>query len=171
VGIIPPWVFHLFSNRFLDSDLAFLHYQERERLRYGGYGDADRRYHTPAESDRCVTALRRWIPRYTDYHTVEGARLPPTPEDRSLLFDRHRQHTAHCRHCRAGLAFLRGTVRRTATTGLVLFAAAALRLHRRRSRWGFAAELAALSCAMILRWVAAIERAFAVGGFDHASNH
>ena len=24
------WLVHLFANRFLDSDLAFLHYQEKE---------------------------------------------------------------------------------------------------------------------------------------------
>ena len=169
-GIIPPWVVHLLSNRFLDSDLAFLHFQEQERLRHDTSGSANKYYYMPAEADRCVTALRRWIPRHTDYLSVEGSDLPPPLEDRAVLFDRYRQHTSHCQHCRKGLEFLTTTVRKSAWAGLVGSVLASHWLHRHRW-WGLSAKLAALACAGILRAVASLEPAFRVGGFDHAENH
>merc|ERR1712166_238216 len=59
-SIIPVWAIHLLSNKFLDSDLAFLHYQEQERLRHiqdGRYDGGSNRYYMPAQSDRCISAL------------------------------------------------------------------------------------------------------------------
>ena len=32
---LPVWLLHIFSNRFLDSDLAFLHYQEQTAQQLG----------------------------------------------------------------------------------------------------------------------------------------
>ncbi len=49
--IIPVWFVHQLSNRFLDSDLAFLHFQEQERKRNDSY-------YMPAPSDRCIAALK-----------------------------------------------------------------------------------------------------------------
>lgn len=54
LSILPTWALHQFSNRFLDSDLAFLHYQEQERERRaaattGGGGGSSSAYFLPAQ--------------------------------------------------------------------------------------------------------------------------
>ena len=127
---LPVWLVHLGSNRFLDSDLAFLHYQEqvilptrndvptpplpsqatctyitwtdvpvvhlrihvpgahtpnewpnaREQVLVERGGDASRSYFLPTESDRCISALRRWISSYA--HVL--APLPPPQYDRQV---------------------------------------------------------------------------------------
>ncbi|CAJ1368227.1 unnamed protein product, partial [Effrenium voratum] len=61
-GQIPPWVIHLLSNRFLDSDLAFLHHQER-KLRQGPDGCTawNKAYYMPGEADRSISAWRQWL--------------------------------------------------------------------------------------------------------------
>lgn len=35
IRILPVWLLHQLSNKFLDSDLAFLHFQEQERAKQG----------------------------------------------------------------------------------------------------------------------------------------
>jgi len=100
---LPQFVAHLFSNRFLDSDLAFLHYQERwlRRGRPTTGSEWRQAYYIPGECDRSVGAIRQWL-------LQEGARcvlpgpgsdLPPSPPSRAELLDRYSQHTAHCVHC------------------------------------------------------------------------
>jgi len=107
----PAWIVHLLSNKFLDSDLAFLHYQERT-LRRDTLGGEPRSadkwqtgYFMPAESDKSVGAWRRWL-------ATEGARcvecgfaehLPASPLRRDQILDRFTQHTAHCVQCRGAL--------------------------------------------------------------------
>lgn len=90
--ILPTWMLHMLSNRFLDSDLAFLHYQERELQRHSGAA-----YYMPAPADRCISALWKWIPKYTNISDPL-----PAPMPRSELFDRYGQHGTHCKHCQAG---------------------------------------------------------------------
>lgn len=99
--LLPTWLIHLLSNRFLDSDLAFLHYQER-KLRQAPYSSQDwsNSYFMPGESDRSISAWRAWLAK-------EGARcvdpenqLPPSPMSREELLNRWDQHSAHCKHCR-----------------------------------------------------------------------
>jgi len=154
VGLIfstlPPWVIHLLSNKFLDSDLAFLHYQEQERLRYrddndNNMDDADvssgsgsgrtassplsAHYFMPAASDRCIAALGKWIPKHTDYLGGDGSgdsdhnhkyTLPPPISSRTELFNRYKQHTSHCRHCQQGLQTLQTRVRRGTYGALIV---------------------------------------------------
>mmetsp|Transcript_32548 Transcript_32548/g.59484 ORF Transcript_32548/g.59484 Transcript_32548/m.59484 type:complete len:564 (+) Transcript_32548:64-1755(+) len=105
---LPRWIGHVFSNRFLDSDLAFLHYQDRN-LRYGprSVEKWNSGYYMPGSSDRSIGAWRQWL-------TSQGARcveagtdaseVPPSPIKRSELLDRFTQHTQHCVHCRQALA-------------------------------------------------------------------
>merc|ERR1712232_1530181 len=62
------WVGHLFSNKFLDSDLAFLYYQERIlRRKSPEPNNWKSAYYMPGESDRSISAFRRWLEK-------EGAR-------------------------------------------------------------------------------------------------
>lgn len=98
----PIWVVHLFSNKFLDSDLVFLHAQERA-LRQGE-GKWQSSYFMPAKCDQPLQVWRRWLER-------EGARcvgpdyakaLPTTPPREELL-NRFHQHTQFCWHCQSAL--------------------------------------------------------------------
>jgi phenylpropionate dioxygenase-like ring-hydroxylating dioxygenase large terminal subunit len=122
---VPVWLVHTLSNRFLDSDLAFLHgqdYARQERMRSPGAeadadcGDNDSSssdsgagsnrnnnqksfgYFLPTPSDRSVVAARQWI---RDYAHIPGP-LPPQTRSgggSSVLFDRYGQHADHCIHC------------------------------------------------------------------------
>lgn len=182
-GIIPPWAIHLLSNRFLDSDLAFLHYQEQERLRYlntrsNGSSSISSYYFMPAAADRCIAKLRKWIPMHTDYlgggpsHTYS---LPPPIADRTKLFDRYLQHTSHCKHCQDGLKGLQKTVRRIAWGGLVASVVTShfMRIAAVSSRsrtLGLLVKLAAIACLAALRLVSSLEQAFKVGEFKHYQN-
>jgi phenylpropionate dioxygenase-like ring-hydroxylating dioxygenase large terminal subunit len=107
LSILPVWLIHQFSNRFLDSDLVFLHHQEQEReaRRHGSaVGDSspslwNRIYFMPAQSDRCILALRQWVDSYLSPHLLWP--LPRLETDRRRLFDRWTQHSEHCQFCNA----------------------------------------------------------------------
>lgn len=147
----PVWMLHMLSNRFLDSDLAFLHYQERELERQ------DRpTYYMPAPADRCIATLRKWIPKYTDIVEL----LPPALT-RSEMFDRYTQHAAHCKHCQAGQKSLQKWRRRTyvALTASV---------------FGFKFRLAKISFLLslgLLRIFQKLGQNFREGDFKHYENH
>jgi len=187
-GIIPPWVIHLLSNKFLDSDLAFLHYQEQERLRHESDAKSSGSgYYMPAQADRCITTLRQWLPKHTDYlgsssninsrgMLSDGHEdghvytLPPPIMDRSVLFNRWQQHTSHCKHCQNGLKFVTKTARNTACGGLVASVVASHFLRSRRVL-SLLAKLVALACLGALRLLASLEPVFKVGEFKHYENH
>jgi phenylpropionate dioxygenase-like ring-hydroxylating dioxygenase large terminal subunit len=151
---LPSWLVHTFSNRFLDSDLAFLHFQEQERERRGV--DA-RAYFMPAQSDRCVSALRKWILQYAH---IPGP-LPAPLTDRGVLFNRWTQHGEHCRHCtsaRKRVAKWRTNTLRLLAISLVL------------AKFTAARVVAALSL-LLLNRLSAVDKAFSDGGFSHYDNH
>eukprot|EP00536_Pseudo-nitzschia_multiseries_P014685 jgi/Psemu1/215631/e_gw1.752.7.1 len=195
---LPTWVVHVLSNRFLDSDLAFLHYQEQERLRYRYVGNGGNEgnnapssssssssllerqslgYFLPAPSDRCVTAIHEWIAKHTDYKGGDGIRsthtytLPPPISSRTELFDRYLQHTSHCKHCQEGLNWLTKTVRKACYwtfAGSVLVGHFCPREGRRLLQ--LLTKVAALAALAVLGIVAKIEPAFRVGEFKHYQN-
>lgn len=147
---IPVWLVHQLSNRFLDSDLAFLHYQEHARQRSGSY-------YMPAPSDRSIAALRSWVPKYTD---MVEEKLPPALL-RSQMFDRWSQHTSKCVHCQRGLKTLE-TIRRSA---FAILCVSVLGIQYT------AAKILSILCFGAL-WVSSrIERSFKEGGFRHYENH
>jgi pheophorbide a oxygenase len=148
---LPIWLVHQLSNRFLDSDLVFLHFQEWERQRNDDY-------YTPSPADRCIQALRKWVPKYTDI--CDGQQLPPSPP-RSVLFDRYTQHTSHCKHCQQGLESIK-TWRRAAYATLAV------------SIFGFKFKVdkaSTLVCLAALRLMHKLERRFKEGEFKHFENH
>eukprot|EP00434_Breviolum_minutum_P028854 symbB.v1.2.025519.t1/scaffold2480.1/size78183/1 len=58
-GFLPPWAIHLLSNRFLDSDMAFLHYQERKlRNKPNSAETWSNAYYMPGTSNQPVTNLQ-----------------------------------------------------------------------------------------------------------------
>lgn len=147
---IPVWLVHQLSNRFLDSDLAFLHHQEQERQRSDSY-------YMPAQSDRCIAALRSWVPKYTD---MAEEKLPPALL-RSQMFDRWSQHTSKCVHCQRGLNSLE-KMRRSA---YAILGVSVLGMQYR------AAKILSLLCLGALWIFPRIERSFKEGGFRHYQNH
>jgi hypothetical protein len=151
--LLPTWVVHQLSNRFLDSDLAFLHFQEQERERRGVDLDG---YFMPAQADRCVVAQRKWV---TKFAHIPGP-LPASISDKSVLFDRWSQHTDHCRHCSAAA---KGVKKWRKNTYRVLGVSILLLKF-------MSARVAVVGCMVMLRVLAAIEPSFTVGGFKHYEN-
>jgi phenylpropionate dioxygenase-like ring-hydroxylating dioxygenase large terminal subunit len=146
---IPVALSHVLSNRFLDSDLAFLHFQERERERRPAY-------FMPAPADRCIESLLKWIPKYTDIAEPLSPALP-----RAVLFDRYTQHTSHCKHCQAALVSIKKW-RHYTYAGLAM------------SILGFKfriAKVTTLLCLGILRTLQKLDNAFKEGEFKHYLNH
>jgi len=152
--ILPTWLLHQFSNRFLDSDLAFLHFQEQEREQRGEDADS---YFMPAQSDRCVVALRKWVLKYAH---IPGP-LPPAISDRSVLFNRWAQHSDKCRHCSSaaeGIKKWRKNTFRVLAVSIILLKYAT-------------ARFVAVGCLVMLRILTAIEPSLRVGEFKHYKNN
>ena len=159
--LLPPAVMHLFSNRFLDSDLAFLHMQEHTLSRRGaltGSRDTLPLYYTPAQPDRATAAMRSWLGEFAR----PPRPLPPPELDRARLFDRYSQHTSNCRHCRKALADL-AKMRSAAWGGLTLAVCMAVVAP-------VVGAVVAVAAVAVLRGVAAIEPAFVKGDFEHWKN-
>jgi pheophorbide a oxygenase len=146
---LPVWMLHQLSNRFLDSDLAFLHFQERERERRPAY-------FMPTQADRCIEALLKWIPKYTDILEPLPPALP-----RSQMFDRWTQHTSHCKHCQTGLR----TIKKWRRSAYAVLAISVFGFHLR------IAKLSTLLCFGMLRLIHKLEKGFREGEFKHYENH
>ena len=170
VSLLPIWLTHQISNGFLDSDLAFLHFQEQERLvkRKGDYDG----YCMPAPSDRCIAAIRRWILQYAHICTtasvqglandeVSQALLPPTPLDRSVLFNHWSQHSDQCKHCRAAMDSIKVWRKNT----LIVLSVGVL-----MSTEFLAARLFVVACLAVLSLLSAAESSITKGGFEHFKN-
>lgn len=158
--LLPVWAVHLGSNRFLDSDLAFLHYQEQSVQQRGS--DAASSYYMPTPSDRCIVTLRKWLSTHAPAG-VQGLRpLPPAIYNRDELFDRWTQHTSHCIHCQAAVA---GLAKWRANTHRVL----ALALVTGVRFWP--ARVAGVLCLGFLRLYAFLDKQFRVGDYKHWQNH
>jgi phenylpropionate dioxygenase-like ring-hydroxylating dioxygenase large terminal subunit len=84
---IPMWVQHVMANRFLDSDLIFLHYQDV-------FSRQNSKYTMPAQSDIPIRYLQRLLHEYK----YEKKKVIKSVSRRELL-DRWHTHTLHCRHC------------------------------------------------------------------------
>lgn len=104
-SILPQWAIHLLSNRFLDSDMAFLHYQERKLRNKTNSADGwSNAYYMPGESDRSIGAWRQWLAKEKARCVDPEVELPPSPLSREELLNRWDQHTAYCKHCREALS-------------------------------------------------------------------
>jgi Pheophorbide a oxygenase len=172
-GLLPQWAIHQLSNRFLDSDLAFLHYQEKKRARRSGAGGGTAAYFTPAPADRAVVELYKWINKYaheqspytssTTGRTSSDVERPPPPTlPRSVLFDRQVQHTSHCKICQDAQVGIKKW-RRNAY-GLLALSILGIKLH-------WIAQVAAVLCLGILRLLKAIKPSFQTGDFKHYENN
>lgn len=164
-SLLPVWLLHQFSNRFLDSDLALLHYQEQERQRRRLAGANEYGYFMPAPADRCITACRKWIDTYAPDALDDGQATISPPaiaiDDRDVLFDRWTQHSDQCRHCNAAVQGIQTWRRRTyGVLGITLL------LFQFE-----VARIAAVGCLAVLGALSALEPSFKVGGFDHYKNH
>jgi len=180
---LPIWLIHILNNRFLDSDAAFLHYQERElvrrrrRLLQRGHGDEDvegdslggplteNHYFMPSPADRCIGALRQWIAKYTSITADDDAYFKtaiPPPMSRTELFDRYTQHTIHCKECQRGLE----TLKKYRRWAYGILAVSVLGLDARRI-----ARVTLLLSLAVVQVCSILERAMKVGEFKHHENH
>lgn len=159
--MLPPWVTHLFSNKFFDSDLAFLHYQEQRKQNNKDRADYD--YFMPAECDRSIVALYEWMQKHASSYTKnQSSKLPPALYDRSQLFDRWGQHTAQCKVCLDALAGIKKW-RKASQVALALSILLGFRFWLPR--------FTAVACLGVLKTLNQLEGAFKHGEFDHSQNH
>eukprot|EP00977_Amphora_coffeiformis_P000887 scaffold190_cov171-Amphora_coffeaeformis.AAC.12 len=152
---IPPWIVHVLNSRFLDSDLAFLHYQEREARARAPDRVADA-YFMPAPADRCIAATRTWIRTYA--RAWESQPLPESPTNRDELFDRYGQHVSICRHCQKALEGLKTWKRNS----YVVLAVSIVVLNLTP-----VATVTAAGSLLMLPLLNAVERSVTQGGYDH----
>ena len=150
VKVLPVWLLHQFSNRFLDTDLVFLHVQEQERK--------FQNYYMPAASDRCIVALQKWIREYAP----DDSSLPPRIEDKRLLFDHYQQHTDQCRHCNRALQ----RIRKGKTRSFQLMIASVLLLSL-----GVVARVALAAALTSWALLQGSENLLLRGDFKHYLNH
>jgi phenylpropionate dioxygenase-like ring-hydroxylating dioxygenase large terminal subunit len=87
---VPVWFVHLYSSRFLESDLLYLHHQDLQKQK------GDRSYIMPAECDKSIVALRKTLKEY-EYSPVVAQTTTSLP--REQLLDRWNTHVLQCRHC------------------------------------------------------------------------
>lgn len=152
---LPKWLVHTLSNRFLDTDLAFLYYQERERERRGEDVNS---FFIPSQSDRSIRAIREWILKYAH---VPGLLPPADSYTRDVLFDRWTQHSDQCRHCSQAMASIqiwRKNCYRVLALSILL------------GKFIFA-RVVLVGCLALLRLLATAEQSLKKGGFDHYKNH
>ena len=172
---LPPWVSHLLSNKFFDSDMAFLHYQEQlRRPKVDGDNDSveaiarlrgDTRYFMPSECDRSIAALHGWISQHAaSYVLQQASQLPPAIYDRSQLFDHWGQHTSHCKICQNAMTGIKKWKRNSKIALVVSLIVGSLRRH-----WA-PCVIGVLSFG-VLNILGKIEGAFYKGEFKHYENH
>mmetsp|Transcript_11681 Transcript_11681/g.38490 ORF Transcript_11681/g.38490 Transcript_11681/m.38490 type:complete len:412 (+) Transcript_11681:521-1756(+) len=156
-GLMPVWLVHTLSSRFLDSDLAFLHNQEKELARRAPHSAAQA-YFMPAPADQPIIALRRWLAA----HAPVLGPLPPPITDRATLLDRWTQHSAHCYHCTTAAGRLPVWRKRAAGT-------LALSLLFGMRAWP--ARLVAAGCVGLLWALGWAEQALRFQDYKHYENH
>eukprot|EP00897_Mesotaenium_endlicherianum_P005418 jgi/Mesen1/4904/ME000244S04073 len=129
---IPRWLFHLGQLTILDSDLYFLHQQER-RLDHvvGGTQNYFKACYMPTASDGQVSAFRRWLNSYAGGGPAWGpgvvdAQLPPTPPKEQLM-ERYHSHVEQCRSCRGALKGFRILQAALFSSSFLILAGLALR--------------------------------------------
>jgi hypothetical protein len=162
--ILPTWIVHTLSSRFLDSDLAFLHYQERYGNRHRGSGGGGGGYFMPAPADRSIIALRKWIEVYAPSQQPSSLQLPPPFEmsQRKDLFDRWVQHSDQCRCCTGAKKSIQAWRKRT----YGILALSVMGIHK--TGW---AGIVAAGCILLLPIYRGLESALEQGGFKHYENH
>ncbi|XP_031262863.1 protochlorophyllide-dependent translocon component 52, chloroplastic-like [Pistacia vera] len=100
--IFPRWIFHLNQNLVLDSDLYFLHLEERKIMAVGP-SNWQKACFVPTKSDANVVAFRKWLNKYSGGQINWGDKfkfdlaLPPIPKEQ--LMDRYWSHVVNCRSC------------------------------------------------------------------------
>lgn len=161
---LPAWIIHTLNNRFLDSDLYFLHYQEHERRARENPNAVNNTsyYFMPTQADRCVSALRRWVQQYAPSVLSMSTTLPVIA-DRTILFDRWEQHGQHCRHCtraKQRLQEWKTYSRRVLYAGILL-----------SFKFKLAARLGVILSLVVWNRLTALEQALVTGGFNHYENH
>jgi pheophorbide a oxygenase len=167
--LLPYWLLHQLSSRFLDSDLMILHEQELRRnqlLQRNPQLEKTYGYFTPAPADKTVVALRQWMTQFASAVIPSIAPLgktPPFGEGDEVSLDRYHQHTRQCQHCNAVMEYKLPKWRKY-TYGVLCGSIVLGHRH-------VIARLVAVGCILALRVFVWIEDTMRRGGFDHYKNH
>ena len=121
----------------------------------------------PAESDRGVIALYKWLKEYATSAPRLQLLPPPNTDNyyyvpQSVLFDQQVQHTLHCKHCQYALEGIRKW-RRNAYRVLALTIVTFKKFY-------WPASIVAVLSLGLLRVLAAIEPSFKEGEFKPYQN-
>ena len=102
-SMLPTWLKHSFTNKFLDSDTLLLHKQEQYlKLNNESYHD-HKNYYLPTLSDKSVSIYKKWIKRALPTIPFFLNRHHKKELSRKEIFDRYEQHVKHCKHCSRAL--------------------------------------------------------------------
>jgi phenylpropionate dioxygenase-like ring-hydroxylating dioxygenase large terminal subunit len=172
--LLPYWLLHQLSSRFLDSDLMILHEQELRRgqlLQRNPQLAKTYGYFMPSPADKAVVALRQWMTQFAsavlpapekESHTM-SLTTPPFGEGDAVSLDRYHQHTRQCKHCNAVIEFKLPKWRKFTYRALFI----SIVLWNRH----VVARLATVGCILALRSFLWIEDTMRNGGFHHYKNH
>lgn len=157
-GLFPVWFIHTLSSRFLDSDLAFLHYQEKELGRRQPKAVAQA-YFMPAAADQPIDTLRQWLSK----HAPVLGPLPSRIRDRSVLLDRWTQHSSHCYHCNKAASNDLPLLRKRTVGVLAISLLAGVRL--------WPARLVSAACVLAIYSIGKAEQLLRFQDYRHYENH
>lgn len=101
--LIPIWIQHAFTNRFLDSDTLILNKQEEYLLKNNKSYHNNTLYNMPSTSDNSIKMYRKWIrwvlPEIPYYNKIQRS----NDLSRREILDRYEQHTKYCKSCKKAL--------------------------------------------------------------------
>jgi phenylpropionate dioxygenase-like ring-hydroxylating dioxygenase large terminal subunit len=102
-NMIPTWVRHAFTNRFLDSDTLILNKQEKYILSKNDSYHYNKQYKMPTTSDASIKMYKKWIkwvlPEIPYYNKIQRNNALSRKE----ILDRYEQHTKYCKSCKNAL--------------------------------------------------------------------
>ncbi|KAL9233605.1 hypothetical protein vseg_008577 [Gypsophila vaccaria] len=171
--IVPRWMFHIYHNLVLDSDLYLLHMEEQKIMEISG-GNWQKAFYVPTKSDAIVIAFRKWLHKYArggvDWrHKFDAKLLPPTPR-RDVLMDRYWSHVVNCTSCTAAYKGLKLTETMLQIVSVALIGVVALIKHGSFTALQRTALFAtAVFCFTASRWLSTfIYKQFHFHDYKHA---
>mgnify|MGYP001253047668 CR=1 FL=1 len=107
--LIPIWIQHAFTNRFLDSDTLILNKQEEYILKNNHSYHNNTLYNMPSKSDNSIKMYKKWIrwalPEIPYYNKIQRN----NDLSRKEILDRYEQHTKYCKSCKKSLQNIKNT--------------------------------------------------------------
>uniref|UniRef100_A0A0D6R5K1 Rieske domain-containing protein n=1 Tax=Araucaria cunninghamii TaxID=56994 RepID=A0A0D6R5K1_ARACU len=174
---LPRWLYHIQQNLFLDSDLYFLHLEERKLQGYG-QTNWEKACYVPTKADAFVVAFRKWLKKYSNGGVPWGTKfsglLPPTPSKEQLM-DRYWSHVVKCRSCKRALNVFRALEVVTQVLSIVFVGMLGVMAAIKRTPstylyvWNTLLVASALICCLTSRWLSQfIYKTYYFHDYNHA---